>query len=68
MSDKLATGASYATNAATALGGTLTLIGGLSLNEWLAISGIILGFATFIINWLYKHRHYKLATEKDKDK
>jgi len=52
---KIATGVSY-----TVSSGTFT-IGMLTVNEWAAIFGVILAFATFIMAWVYKHKHYKLA-------
>lgn len=46
--------ASYTTS------GVITIWGGLAINEWLAITGIVLGIGTFIVNMVYKHLHYKL--------
>ena len=53
---QVATGVSY-----TAAG--TTIIGGLAMNEWLAIGGFTLAFITFIINWVYKHKMYKAVKE-----
>ena len=33
-----------------------TIIAGLTINEWVAIGGLILGLATFALNWWYKHK------------
>ncbi len=58
MAEKTTTAASYITS------GTMTLVGGYTVNEWLAVTGIILGIATFIVNWVYKHKHYKLEARR----
>ena len=50
------TGASYV----TAVG---TTVAGLALNEWMMVFGIIITFATFVVNAVYKHLHYKLERE-----
>tara|TARA_R110000737_G_scaffold293706_1_gene300266 strand:- start:825 stop:1019 length:195 start_codon:yes stop_codon:yes gene_type:complete len=57
------TGASYV----TAVG---TTVAGLALNEWMMVFGIIITFATFVVNAVYKHLHYTLqrdSAEKSKD-
>lgn len=54
----VATGVSY-----TAAG--TTIIGGLAMNEWLAMGGFALAFLTFVINWVYKHRIYKAVKNGD---
>lgn len=59
MTDKT-TVASYTTSA------TITVLGGLTINEWMALIGIILGIATFAVNWFYKYKHYKLAEKNRK--
>ena len=53
--DKLTTPVSYVTSA------TMTVLGGLTINEWMAVIGIILGIATFVVNWFYKHKQFKQA-------
>lgn len=40
----------------------------LNLNELVALGGLVLAAATFLINWRYRHLHYRLAaaqTQKD---
>lgn len=37
----------------------VTVIGGLTLNEWLAVTGIVIGIASFIVNWAYKHKTWR---------
>ena len=59
--DKITTPTSYATSAA------MTILGGLTISEWMAITGIILGIATFAINWFYKYKHLKLDEKNRKD-
>ena len=44
---------------ATYVASAVTVWAGLTLNEWLAVSGIILGVLTFAVNWYYKHKEYK---------
>jgi len=51
---------SYATS-----GGTF-MFGALTVNEFAAIVGVILATVTAIINWVYKHKMYKLQLEKAK--
>lgn len=38
---------------------------GLNVNEMIAISGLALAVATFVVNLIYKHLHYKLAAKKE---
>jgi hypothetical protein len=51
-----ATGASYTM-------GLGTTIAGLALNEWMMIFGVVITFATFVVNAVYKHLHYKLQRD-----
>lgn len=37
----------------------VTVISGLTINEWGVITGIIIGTATFAVNWWYKHKTWK---------
>jgi len=43
-----------------------TVIAGLTINEWVAVCGLILAGLTFGVNWYYRHKHYKLAKEGKK--
>lgn len=36
----------------------------LSVNEVVALGGLVLALMTFLINWRYKHLHYRLAAAK----
>lgn len=51
--------------AGTQIGGLLAVVGGLTLNQWLAIGGFLLALASFIfqawISWYFKQKHYRLA-------
>ena len=58
MTEKITTGASYMTS-----GGLV--LGGLAINDWVAIVGIALGVATFVVNLIYKHKHLELERRRD---
>jgi len=36
-----------------------TIVAGLTINEWVAVSGLVLGMATFWVNLYYKHIQHK---------
>lgn len=46
------------------VGATVTIIGGYSLNEWLAIVGIIFTTLTFFLNWHMQRQRLKLMREE----
>ena len=48
----------------TYVASAFTIIAGLTINEWVAIGGLILASLTFGVNWFYRYKHYKLAKEK----
>lgn len=50
--------------ASYAASGVSTAVGLLTINNIAAIIGIVLGIATFVINWAYKHKHFKLARDR----
>ena len=52
------TNTSYATSAGVAL------VGGFSANEIAAIAGIFLAAATFVVNWVYRHKVFKLEVAR----
>lgn len=56
----VASQASYA-----ASGGTFVL--GFTFEHWMMLAGFVLGLATFLLNWYYKHKHYKLAKDRAAD-
>ncbi|MGI0119699.1 HP1 family phage holin [Zooshikella sp. RANM57] len=45
------------------VGSAATVVAGLTLSEWGMIFGIVLTFATFVINWIYKHRKDRRETK-----
>ncbi|AWD90199.1 holin [Dickeya phage Sucellus] len=51
---------SYSSAAAKAAGATGVTVGVIGLNEIAIIVGIICTVGTFIINWFYKWKEYKL--------
>ncbi|MGH1371145.1 MAG: HP1 family phage holin [Cellvibrionaceae bacterium] len=55
--ERIASNSAYATSA-------VAMTAGMSVNEWLALGGFLLGFATFVVNWVYKHRSYQLQVRK----
>lgn len=59
MSDPKTTIASYAAS------GSLVVFG-MSANDFAVMVGLVLAFATFVLNWIYKHRHFKLLEKQVK--
>lgn len=57
MSDPKTSIASYASS-----GGLI--IFGMSANDFAVIVGLIMAFATFLLNWWYKHQHLKMIERK----
>ncbi len=52
---------------ATAYGASFTgAIMGYSINEWVAIGGLVIGLATFLTNVWFKREHLKLAQKQMK--
>jgi hypothetical protein len=50
---------------ATAYGASITTtLAGVSMNEWVAIGGLIIGIATFLTNFWFKREHLKLAQKQ----
>ena len=39
---------------------------GLTVNEWVALIGVGLAVATFVVNSIYKHLNYKLNKRREK--
>lgn len=39
-------------------------VAGLSFSEWVSLGFLLIGLATFIINWYYKQKHYELTQKK----
>lgn len=54
-------------NAAQYVGGTTALVFGLTADEWSVvgiIGGLLLGVLGFVVNWIYRARHYELAQRR----
>lgn len=62
MSDKFSSAASTATY--TASGGAI--LGGLTLNNWLAIGGFVVALLTFAANLYFQHKTYRLRVEESR--
>lgn len=41
----------------------MSIMLGLSLNDWAMLVGIMTAAGTFIVNWYYKRQHLKLAAQ-----
>lgn len=39
----------------------------ITVNEFVAVAGLVLAFATFVVNWRYRHLHYRLAARENKE-
>ncbi len=59
MSDHI-TNASAATYTASAI----TVVSGLSLTEWLAIGGFVVGLLTFAVNLYFQNKNFQLNKEQ----
>ncbi|MDG9666727.1 phage holin family protein [Hahella sp. CR1] len=57
MPDKAASAAAYASSAVATLFG-------LSLSQVVALGGLLIAAATFVMNWYYKQKHLDLAREQ----
>lgn len=42
-------------------GAGLMTWGGLSLNDWMAVGGFVIGLIGYLTNLYFKHKHFKLA-------
>ncbi|WP_243466118.1 phage holin family protein [Sodalis glossinidius] len=47
------------------LGPCHVLLGAFSLSEWALITGIACTLATFLLNWIYRHKEYRFRTKRD---
>lgn len=50
----------YSSPFSYALGVITTAAGALSLDQWAVLIGIICTVATFLVNWYYKRKEFKL--------
>lgn len=44
-------------------GAGTAVVGGLTLNEWGVIAGMLIGIAGLVLGWWYKRKHYRLAAK-----
>lgn len=42
-------------------------VGAVTVNELVALGGLLIAFATFCINWYYRHKHYHLTKQEIAD-
>ncbi len=54
------------TSAVSYSASAVTTLAGLSINEWVALGGFLIGVATFVVNWRYKHIQTKIMLEQGK--
>lgn len=54
-------------SAAAYASGAVTGIAAWTVNEIAAIGGLLLAGMTFLVNWYYRHKHYKLSEKGKKD-
>lgn len=60
----IATGTTYVAS------GSSVIFGGLTANDIAMLGGLLLAAMTFVVNLIYRHKHYKLAkaqVERDQD-
>ncbi|MBU6950996.1 phage holin [Hahella sp. HN01] len=57
MPEKSAVVTNYAASA-------ITTVAGLTFNQWVALGGLLIGVATFVMNWCYKQKHLELARKR----
>jgi len=50
------------TSEVTYVASAVTVISGLTVNEWGVIIGLVIAVATFAVNWYYKHKTFKRGT------
>lgn len=61
MSAFEAMAASGAASKATYTGAGATFAAGVSGNDWMALIGVVIALAGFVVNWHYKRKHFVLA-------
>ena len=65
--EKVQTKVQAVTNVTAPTGGSVAILGSVTLNEWLAIGGFILALGSFVINWYYQDKRFKLMEKKHKE-
>jgi hypothetical protein len=58
--DKVSTAASYTAS-------VVTTVAGLTINEWVAIGGLMIGLCTFLTNVWYRRQQLKIQREAAKN-
>ena len=48
--------------------GIATLIGAMTVQEWAAVTGIVLAIGTFVVNWHYRRKSIAAQVVADKAK
>ena len=61
MTEKAIVAATYSASAVTTLAG-------LTINEWVALGGFLIGVAAFAANLWFKKEHLKLERNRNRDK
>ncbi len=61
MAERIAQAAS---NISYAASGSATLLGTLTLNHVIALTGLLVAVFTAGVNWYYRHKHYQLEISK----
>ncbi|WP_341532871.1 phage holin family protein [Sodalis glossinidius] len=59
LNGKIHTGSAYSWALVTCL------LSAFSLSEWALITGIACTLATFLLNWIYRHKEYRFRTKSD---
>lgn len=59
--------AEKATVAATYSASAVTTMAGLTINEWVALGGFLIGVATFAVNLWFKREHLKIERNRSND-
>ena len=67
IAEKIQTKVQMVTNVTAPTGGTAAVIGGVTFNEWLALGGFLLALGSFILNWYYQDKRYRLLEKKHKN-
>lgn len=55
------------TRLALGISGLVTSMGGLNWNMIFMVAGFLLGLATLLINWYYKHKNHKVFKQASKE-
>jgi hypothetical protein len=64
VAETVAATAAKASATAYTTGGSAALFGFLAQVDWMQAVGATTLLGTFLVNWYYKHKHYKLEVKK----